>query len=155
MKPVRRGLMLAAVALLLPACVAPSPQDPPTTTPADPRAAAVSLLEPVGLSLPDDARDVVVDASPLEPFENASLTSFTAGTAAMKAQCEAAGAMVAPDARIGAQDTKVLRGTQVKAGSTLCSKDSEFGRGPAFRVVIPPADNGTVHVAVYQLPAGR
>ncbi|WP_426299049.1 hypothetical protein [Arthrobacter sp. R-11] len=126
-----------------------------STAPGDARAVAVSLLEPVGLALPADARDFTVDRSPLEPFRNASLTTFTAGSAEMTAACEAAGAVVAPDARIGAQDAKVLRGVQVEEGSTLCSKDSDYGRGPAFRVVIPPAETGTVHVALYQLPAGR
>jgi hypothetical protein len=119
------------------------------------RAVALSLFEPVGLSLPEDAEDITVDSSPLEPFENASLTSFKAGTARMTAVCESAGAIVSPDARIGAQDAKVLRGVRLDDGSTLCSKDSDSGRGPAYRVVIPPSEAGTVYVAVYQLPAGR
>ncbi len=126
-----------------------------STAAADARAVALSLFETVGLSLPEDARDITVDDSPLEPFENASLTSFKAGTARMMAVCESAGAMVSPDAKIGAQDAKVLRGAELEEGSTLCSKDSDSGRGPAFRVVVPPSEAGTVYVAVYQLPTGR
>jgi hypothetical protein len=142
-------------ALLLAGCAVPPTVPGPGATATDPRAAAASLLEPVGLSLPDGAEDVAVDEGPLEPFEDASLTSFTADPVEMKTICESAGAIVAPDATIGAQDAKMLRGIQVEEGSTLCSKDSDSGRGPAFRVVIPPAESGTVHVAIYRLPAGR
>ncbi|MGW9415107.1 hypothetical protein [Arthrobacter cupressi] len=126
-----------------------------SNAPADARAVVDSLFEPFGLALPADARDFTVDRSPLEPFQNASLTTFTADSAEMTAACESAGAMVAPDARIVAQDAKLLRGVHLEEGSTLCSKDSDYGRGPAFRAVIPPSKTGTVYVAVYQLPAGR
>ncbi len=129
--------------------------EPEPTATGDSRDAVVSLFEPVGLELPESADNITVDQSPLEPFEDASLTSFTADTAEMKAICKSTGAMVAPDARIGPQDAKVLRDAELVEGSTLCSKDSDSGQGPAFRVVIPPSESGTVHVAIYQLPAGR
>lgn len=120
-----------------------------------PRDVVVSLFEPVGLELPASADDITADQSPLEPFESASLISFTANAAEVKAACRSAGASVAPGARIGPQDAKVFRDAELVAGSTLCSKDSDAGRGPAFRVAIPPSEAGIVHAAIYQLPEGR
>ena len=101
------------------------------------------------------ADGIAVDQTPLGPFPGASLTSFTADTEEMKSICVSAGSMVARNAEIVAQDAKVLRGVGIEPCSTLCSKDTDSGRGPAFRVVIPPKDSGKIHVAIYQLPAGR
>lgn len=178
----RKGMAAAALAvtgILLAGCATPGVARPGGTTPADTRleasgttttgpgmtmdspapgdasSLAASLFAPLDLSLPASADGIAVDQTPLEPFAGASLTSFTADTEEMKSICVSAGSMVAPNAEIVAQDAKVLRGVGIEPGSTLCSKDTDSGRGPAFRVVIPPKDSGKIHVAIYQLPAGR
>jgi hypothetical protein len=178
----RKGMATAALAvagILLAGCATSGGARPGGTTPADtgPEASsttttgpdmtsdspapgdasslAASLFAPLELSLPASADGSTVDQTPVEPFANASLTSFTADTAEMKSICVSAGSTVAPDAQIVAQDAKVLRRVGIEPGSTLCSKDTDSGRGPAFRVVIPPHDSGKIHVAIYQLPAGR
>lgn len=180
----RKGVAKAALAvtgILLAGCATPDVARPGGTTPADTRleasgtgttttgpdmtmdspapgdasSLAASLFAPLDLSLPASADGIAVDQTPLEPFAGASLTSFTADTEEMKSICVSAGSMVAPNAEIVAQDAKVLRGVEIEPGSTLCSKDTDSGRGPAFRVVIPPKDSGKIHVAIYQLPAGR
>lgn len=173
----RKGMATAALAvtgILLAGCATPGVATPAdtrleasgtTTTgpdmtmdspaPGDASSLAASLFAPLDLSLPASADGIAVDQTPLEPFAGASLTSFTADTEEMKSICVSAGSMVAPNAEIVAQDAKVLRGVGIEPGSTLCSKDTDSGRGPAFRVVIPPKDSGKIHVAIYQLPAGR
>ena len=169
---------LAVTGILLAGCATPGVARPGGTTPADTRleasgttttgpgmtmdspapgdasSLAASLFAPLDLSLPASADGIAVDQTPLEPFAGASLTSFTADTEEMKSICVSAGSMLAPNAEIVAQDAKVLR-VGIEPGSTLCSKDTDSGRGPAFRVVIPPKDSGKIHVAIYQLPAGR
>lgn len=178
----RKGMATAALAvtgILLAGCATSGVARPGGTTPADTRveasgttttgpdmtmdssapgdasSLAASLFAPLDLSLPASADGIAVDQTPLEPFAGASLTSFTADTEEMKSICVSAGSMVAPNAEIVAQDAKVLRGVVMEPGSTLCSKDTDSGRGPAFRVVIPPKDSGKIRVAIYQLPAGR